>query len=137
MHEPRQAERGSSLTLGKEMMRRSTLISIAVAVVIIASLVRHAASNPLRGSPAQIRAFVQLQTPLGASLADVSERVKKEKWDSPRAQEMFSETKGSSIQGMIGEYQGFPFVTWVFVSWEFDSTSKLREIRVSKVSDAL
>ncbi|HEV8073435.1 MAG TPA: hypothetical protein VGP21_04820 [Opitutaceae bacterium] len=118
-------------------MRKALWIISAIGIGLIAIVCFRIATNPLRRSDAEIRSFVQTQTPLGSSYTDVLAYVKKMKWDSPEAKDIFGKTEVLNIQGKLGDYQGFPFVTWVFVIWKFDSSSRLESIEILRISDAL
>ena len=115
-------------------MRRRSIILIAIVSLVVGVAIP--AMNPLRRSEERIGAWLEKQTPVGSSPAEVVAYAEKKGWTSLRNQGSDGRTHGEFVRGELGQYRTF-FVTSVTVFWEFDSASKLRSIRVWKTVDAL
>jgi hypothetical protein len=121
--------------LGKEAVRKRTIVFGGIIAAII-TVVAILAANPLRRSEEKIGVWLEAQTPLGSSPAEVIAYAQKKNWPVKRNQGSDGRTRGEFVRGEVGEYRTV-FVTSVTVFWEFDSTSRLEKIRVWKTVDAL
>lgn len=110
------------------------LILICGALVVIGVV---AASNPLRRSEEKIAIWLQAQTPLGSSPAEVIAYAQERKWYHPDHQGSDGRTQGEYVRGELGEYWSVPFMTYVTVFWEFDSSSRLVRVRIWKTTDSI
>lgn len=116
-------------------MRLRFVILIVVGAILL-TIGGICATNPLRRSEEKISTWLEAQTPLGSSPAEVLAYAKKKNWLALRNQGSDGQTHGEFIRGELGEYRTL-FVTSVTVFWEFDAASKLQRIRVWKTVDAL
>jgi len=108
-------------------MRRRNVAIIAIVFVGVVSV--RIATNPLRQSDTEIRMWLLEKTPPGSTSNEVWSTADRQGW------KLHSPTN-TSIAGKLGGYQGFPFYTFVYASWEFDASNRLEDIRIGRISDA-
>ena len=106
-------------------MLRRVVITIIFCIIALFALL---ASNPLRRSEASIQRRLLGITPLGTSFSQVEAIVKRRGW----GQDIRGTGYGTYIYGDLGHYQTFPYRMWVSVSWDFEGSTNLTSIRVSK-----
>jgi hypothetical protein len=107
------------------------IVSVAV-VAFVAVVVVRIATNPVRRSNAEIRKWALTKTPRGTKSNEVWSVAYRQGW------ELISPTKvnpQTNIVGKLGSYQGFPFYTYVYGSWDFDASNSLENIRISRICD--
>lgn len=124
------------------MFTRRLSIIAALGVVIIAITTWFYSYSFFRPE-ARIRASLLKQTPLGTDKTEVRTLVEKQGWVDPSSKEQsyfrFNLSGGVSVTaigGRLGHYS-FPHSTVVSATWEFDSSNRLVDILVIKVSDDL
>jgi hypothetical protein len=110
----------------------SILIAIAVGTLIFAI-----ASNPLRKSDADVRAWLLAKTPLSSSSNDVRSAIEKRGWytDGYRTTQPRPATD-PFIAGDLGGYHGLPWYVFVSAFWEFDGSNRLAGIRIQRIIDS-
>ncbi|MCI0456075.1 MAG: hypothetical protein L0Z62_03725 [Gemmataceae bacterium] len=92
--------------------------------------------NPARRPPAEIRATLLKETPFGSSLVEVLKLARNRGW-SPRVHE--SENKTRRVHAVYGWYrgfEGFPWATVVWITWDFDEQGNLNAVDVWTTLDA-
>lgn len=134
------------------MVRKlAAILGVAGLALVIAVL----ASNPLRRSEESIERWLEKQTPLGISAAEVQAIAMKRGWcEHPAAARCeggripLDRSLGSSrrarsadasyfIRGELGSYQGLPWRGYVTAFWEFDGAERLVAIQAWKDWDTL
>jgi hypothetical protein len=125
-----------------------------VAIVVAAALlgVTILASNPLRKSQTNLRAWILKQAPLGSSVSDVKAVIKSHGWaivaewrgkpsETSSESASFKDYPGVKgeyfIQANLGRYQGVPFPITVDAHWGFDSTGRLVDLRIRKIANGI
>ena len=117
-------------------MRRRNVAIIAIVFVaaVVAAVSVRIATNPVRRSDAEIRKWALTKTPRGTKSNEVWSVAYRQGWelDSPPTKR----NPVTNIVGRVGSYQGFPFYTYVYGVWVFDTSNSLEDIRISRISDA-
>lgn len=114
-------------------MTRKVFILVIPCLIALAVFV---SASPLRRPESSIQSWVEKETPLGSSLAEVQAEATRRGWYDPRTQGSDGRTSGTYLRGLLGEYRGLLFVTSVTVFWEFDSNNRLANIRIWKTQMA-
>lgn len=126
-------------------MKETILIAFVLAA-LLAGFVAVVFSNPLRQPETAIRESLLQDTPLGSSLSVVRVYAQEQGWDIQCVNEeggFYDQrtrpakvTGQQSLRASLGDYHS-PFLTEVTVFWGFDEQSRLMDIWVWKVTDAL
>jgi hypothetical protein len=111
------------------------LVVTVIAIVVISSV--HIASNPLRQSNADFRAWLLVKTPLGSTSNEVRSVLEQHGWytDGFRTTQP-RPAADPFLAGELGGYQGFPLYTFVSAFWEFDGSNRLADIRIRRIMNA-
>lgn len=133
------------------MVRKlAVILGVAGSALVIAVL----ASNPLRRSEESIERWLEKQTPLGISAAEVQAIATRRGWcEHPAAlceggwihtsrlldgsRRARSADARYFIRGELGSYQGLPWRGYVTAFWEFDGAERLVAVQAWKDWDTL
>jgi len=116
---------------------RLTRVILVIAGVLVVALAAAIASNPLRKSDADLRAWLLARTPIGTSLTDVRAMLDEHGWHEAGFQQTLPlPASPPFLGGELGGYQGFPWYTTVYAFWEFDDDDRLKDIRFQRIMDS-
>jgi hypothetical protein len=128
---------------------------LVATVAVIAFISAHIVSiGPLRKSQSDLKAWILKEVPLGSSVDQVKALIKGQGWkllaewhgnpgkvSSDTAYPSIKDYPGVKgeyfIHADLGSYQGIPFRVGVDAHWGFDSTGKLLDLRIRKMSEGL
>jgi hypothetical protein len=131
------AAAAQSQTLGALLPMRWKLVIAVLSMIAVGALSIAVASNPLRKSDVELRAWLLAKTPLGSSMADVRSLLDRHGWHDARFQQRRPlPATEPFLGGDIGSYQGLPWHTSVRAFWEFDSSNRLVNIRIERILDS-
>ena len=126
------------------MSKKIIFIGIATTLIVTSIIML---TNPLRKSQEDIRNMILSEIPLGTSINDVKSYNSKKNWEldyewegvpSKNSEDHYPAVKGSHIIGAyLGKYWGPLFRTDVDAFWGFNSSGKLIDFRIRKMTDAL
>ena len=118
-------------------MRWLLIIIVVALIAVVAAVTLRVASNPLRQSDANLRAWLLAQTPLGSSSNQVRSVLEQQGWhtDGFRTTQPRPATD-PFIAGELGGYQGLPWYVFVSAFWEFDASNRLAGIRIRRIMDS-
>lgn len=125
----------------------AAILGVAGLALVIAVL----ASNPLRRSEGSIERWLEKQTPLGISAAEVQAIAMKRGWcEHPAAlcdrrilldRSLDGSRRARSadaryfVRGELGSHQGLPWRGYVTAFWEFDGAERLVAVQAWKTWD--
>lgn len=120
---------------------KRTLIVAAILIVIAfgAWIYLRPALTPV----AEIRTSLLAQTPVGSSMEDVRVFAQKQGWigSTPQMEEYgiprhnLPEVHVTGFPGWM-PHDPFPYRSAVFIRWQFDSSNRLFDIRVTRIPDS-
>jgi len=118
-------------------MRWPLIILVVAVIAIVAAMTFRIASNPLRRSDADLRAWLLAKTPLGSSSNEVHSVLQQHGWytDGFRTTQPRPATD-PFIAGELGRYQGLPWHVFVSAFWELDSSNRLARVRIRRIMDS-
>lgn len=117
---------------------RWLVILLVVAIVALTGFITvRVASNPLRQSDAELRAWLLAKTPVGSSSNQVQAVLQQHGWytDGFRTTQPRPATD-PFIAGDLGGYQGLPWHVFVSAFWELDGNNQLAGIRIRRTIDS-